>query len=62
MHLCLIATSKDAVAAAYAAALSHGGQDNGKPGCRDQYAPGYYAALVYDPDGHRLEFLFREPQ
>ncbi|MDP4027287.1 VOC family protein [Methylobacterium sp. NEAU 140] len=62
MHLCLIARSKDAVAAAYAAALSQGGRDNGAPGYRDHYAPGYYAAFVYDPDGHNLEFLYREPQ
>jgi catechol 2,3-dioxygenase-like lactoylglutathione lyase family enzyme len=62
MHLCLTATSKEEVVAAYAAALTHGGQDNGAPGYRDQYAPGYYAAFVYDPDGYRLEFLFREPQ
>lgn len=62
MHLCLAAKSKDAVAAAYAAALSQGGRDNGAPGYRDHYGPGYYAAFVYDPDGHNLEFLYREPQ
>lgn len=62
MHLCLIANGKDAVAAAYAAALSQGGRDNGAPGYRDHYGPGYYAAFVYDPDGHNLEFLYREPQ
>lgn len=62
MHLCLRANGKAAVAAAYDAALSHGGRDNGAPGCRDHYAPGYYAAFVFDPDGHNLEFLYREPQ
>lgn len=62
MHLCLIAGSKAAVAAAHAAALMHGGHDNGAPGYRDDFGTGYYAAFVYDPDGHNLEFLYRESQ
>ena len=39
----------------YAAALATGGQDNGAPGVRFEYAPDYYAAYVFDPDGYRLE-------
>lgn len=62
MHLCLRAPSKEAVAAAHAAGLLHGGRDNGAPGYRDAYMPGYYAAFMYDPDGHNLEFLYREPR
>lgn len=58
MHLCLTACSKDAVAAAYSAALAHGGLDNGPPGYRDDFGVGYYAAFVHDPDGHNLEFLY----
>ena len=29
--------------------------DNGGPGKREHYGPGYYAAFVVDPDGYRLE-------
>ena len=34
--------------------LGAGGKDNGAPGER-KYHPGYYAAFVIDPDGHKLE-------
>ena len=37
-----------------------GGKDNGKPGLR-RYAPGYYAAFIYDPDGHNIEALCFSP-
>jgi predicted lactoylglutathione lyase len=49
------APSKESIHAFHAAALAHGGQDNGAPGPRPQYGPAYYAAFVIDPDGHRLE-------
>lgn len=39
----------------HAAALKAGGKDNGPPGVREDYAPDYYAAFVYDPDGHNIE-------
>jgi catechol 2,3-dioxygenase-like lactoylglutathione lyase family enzyme len=55
LHLCLTAPSRVAVDAFHAAALGHGGQDNGKPGLRSDYGPHYYAAFVVDPDGYRLE-------
>lgn len=45
----------------YAAGLKAGGRDNGEPGYRRHYAPGYYAAFVLDPDGNNIEFLFRDP-
>ncbi len=32
-----------------------GGKDNGAPGLRADYGPGYYAAFVVDPDGYRIE-------
>ncbi|MEL6426164.1 MAG: VOC family protein, partial [Pseudomonadota bacterium] len=35
-------------------------KDNGAPGYRPDYSPGYYAAFVLDPDGHNIEILFRE--
>ena len=37
------------------AALAAGGTDNGAPGERPHYHPGYYGAFVLDPDGHNIE-------
>lgn len=54
-HLAFAAPDREAVDAFYAAALAHGGSDEGPPGLRVQYSPTYYAAFVRDPDGHELE-------
>ncbi|MCB9549765.1 MAG: VOC family protein [Myxococcales bacterium] len=54
-HFAFQAPSRMAVAGFHAAALAHGGTDDGPPGVRAHYNPGYYAAFVIDPDGHRLE-------
>lgn len=54
-HLAFAAPSREAVDQFHAAALAHGGQDNGAPGPRPDYGPYYYAAFVIDPDGHRIE-------
>lgn len=55
LHLCLEADGRAAVDAFHSAALKAGGKDNGKPGLRADYGPGYYAAFVIDPDGYRIE-------
>ena len=55
LHFCFTAPDRRSVDAFHAAALKTGGHDNGKPGLRDDYGPGYYAAFVVDPDGYRLE-------
>ena len=57
MHLAFAAKSRDEVEAFHVAALAAGGKDNGAPGYRD-YWPGYYAAFVYDPDGHNIEAVW----
>jgi len=49
--------SKAAVDAAHAAALAHGGRDEGVPGPRPQYGPGFYGAYVRDPDGNKMSFV-----
>jgi catechol 2,3-dioxygenase-like lactoylglutathione lyase family enzyme len=54
-HLAFAAGSSAAVDGFHAAALRHGGTDNGAPGPRPRYGPHYYAAFVIDPDGHRIE-------
>ena len=42
----------------YKAALASGGKDNGAPGERAHYHPGYYAAFVLDPDGNNIEAVY----
>jgi catechol 2,3-dioxygenase-like lactoylglutathione lyase family enzyme len=54
-HLAFAAPSREAVDAFHRAALASGGRDNGPPGLRPQYAPDYYAAFVFDPDGYWIE-------
>jgi catechol 2,3-dioxygenase-like lactoylglutathione lyase family enzyme len=55
LHFCFTAPTPHSVDAFHAAAVQSGGRDNGKPGQRADYGPGYYAAFVIDPDGYRLE-------
>lgn len=55
VHLALAADSRAEVDAFHAAALAAGGTDNGAPGLRPEYHPGYYGAFVLDPDGHNIE-------
>jgi len=54
-HVAFSAPSRDAVARFHAAALRHGGRDNGAPGLRPDYGRNYFAAFVIDPDGHPIE-------
>lgn len=60
LHICFSASSTAQVTAAYEAGLKAGGRDNGGPGYREHYSPGYYAAFVFDPDGNNIEFLYRD--
>jgi catechol 2,3-dioxygenase-like lactoylglutathione lyase family enzyme len=43
------------VDAFHEAAIAAGGSDNGSPGPRPIYHPGYYGAFVLDPDGNNVE-------
>ena len=54
-HVAFAAADKGEVEAFYRAALAAGGTDNGAPGPRPEYHPGYYAAFVLDPDGYNIE-------
>jgi predicted lactoylglutathione lyase len=56
-HIAFQASSSAQVEGFYKAALAAGGKDNGGPGYRN-YSPGYYAAFVYDPDGHNIEAVW----
>jgi catechol 2,3-dioxygenase-like lactoylglutathione lyase family enzyme len=53
-HVAFTASSPAQVDAFHAAALAAGGRDNGAPGKRP-YGGYYYAAFVFDPDGHNIE-------
>lgn len=55
LHFCFAAPSRDSVRAFHAAALAHGGNDNGKAGLRADYGDSYFAAFAIDPDGYRIE-------
>ncbi len=57
-HICFRAGSKAAVDAFHKAGLENGGACAGKPGMRPQYHPNYYAAFLFDPDGHKVEALY----
>jgi catechol 2,3-dioxygenase-like lactoylglutathione lyase family enzyme len=45
------------VDAAFAAAISQGGRDEGPPGPRPMYGPNFYGAYVRDPDGNKMSFI-----
>ncbi|KAL8665073.1 MAG: hypothetical protein Q9168_007775 [Polycauliona sp. 1 TL-2023] len=48
-HFAFGAENEEQVRQFHAEALKAGGIDNGKPGPRPQYGPGYYGAFVLDP-------------
>ena|SRR5258707_1129427 len=54
-HVAFGARTPEQVDAFHAAALVAGGTDNGAPGPRPIYHPGYYGAFVLDPDGNNVE-------
>jgi catechol 2,3-dioxygenase-like lactoylglutathione lyase family enzyme len=61
-HVAFAADSREQVDAFHEAAAAAGGTDNGGPGIRPDYSPGYYGAFVLDPDGYNVEAVYHEPQ
>jgi catechol 2,3-dioxygenase-like lactoylglutathione lyase family enzyme len=59
-HIAFAAKDKAMVDAFYQAALAAGAKDNGQPGTRKEYHPGYYGAFVLDPDGHNIEAVIHD--
>lgn len=55
VHICFAGKTRNEVDAFHAAALAHGGSDDGPPGVRPDYGPAYYGAFVRDPDGNKIE-------
>ena len=54
-HAAFLASNRAKVDAFHAAALAHGGSDEGAPGLRAHYHLNYYGAYVRDPDGNKLQ-------
>ncbi|GAA0636397.1 VOC family protein [Brevundimonas lenta] len=61
IHLAFQAPDEETVQQFHAAALRNGGRDNGAPGERRKYHPGYYAAFAFDPDGNNIEAVYHGP-
>ena len=60
LHIAFAAASREVVDEFHRAALAAGYRDNGGPGERPQYHPGYYGAFVLDPDGNNVEAVFHD--
>jgi predicted lactoylglutathione lyase len=60
VHLAFAASGPDAVDAFHRAGVEAGYRDNGSPGERPEYHPGYYGAFLLDPDGHNVEAVFHD--
>jgi len=54
-HVAFVAPDRAAVDRFHAEGLKAGAKDNGAPGLRADYAPGYYAAFLVDFDGNNVE-------
>ncbi|MDB5237920.1 MAG: putative lactoylglutathione lyase [Candidatus Kaiserbacteria bacterium] len=61
IHVAFRAESKEAVDTFYSVAISAGGTDNGAPGYRTDYSPGYYAAFILDADKNNIEAVWFDP-
>jgi catechol 2,3-dioxygenase-like lactoylglutathione lyase family enzyme len=61
VHLAFQAQDEATVQRFHVAGLAAGGTDNGAPGLRPQYHPGYYGAFVIDPDGNNVEAVYHGP-
>jgi catechol 2,3-dioxygenase-like lactoylglutathione lyase family enzyme len=57
-HVAFAASDSAMVEAFHTAGVEAGGEDNGPPGERPHYHPGYYAAYIRDPDGTNIEAVF----
>ena len=62
LHIAFYAPSHELVDAFHRAAIDAGYRDNGAPGERAAYHPGYYGAFVLDPDGHNIEAVHRSAE
>lgn len=54
-HIAFKANDKTSIEAFHKAGIEAGFTCHGEPGLREKYAPNYYAAFFYDPDGNNIE-------
>ena len=57
LHMAFPVRSNSAVEGFHLAATEHGYRNNGLPGERAVYHPGYYGAYVLDPSGNNIELV-----
>ncbi len=57
VHIAFTATDNETVDRFHRDAIAAGYRDNGAPGERTIYHPGYYGAFVLDPDGNNIEVV-----
>jgi glyoxylase I family protein len=57
-HLALEASSRDVVDRSWMFVVAEGVETESAPKEFPHYAPGYYAAFFYDPDGIKLEVVY----
>jgi hypothetical protein len=61
IHLAFAVTDFAQVEGFHREGLAAGGRDNGAPGPRLQYSPGYHGAFRLNPDGHNVEAVWHAP-
>ncbi len=62
VHFAFLAPSVVAIKKWHKKCLELGGTDNGAPGPRPIYHPGYYGAFIIDPSGWRIEACLHDYQ
>lgn len=62
IHIAFRARSREAVEAFHRQGMGAGGEDDGAPAIREDYAEDYFAAFLKDPDGQRIEAVCRLKQ
>ena len=60
VHVAFPAPDRATVDVFHSAAVEAGFRDNGAPGERPHYHPGYCGAFVLDPDGNNIEAVFHD--
>ena len=62
IHVAFRAATRAEVQAFHREALAAGGRDNGAPELSLEHHADYFAAYVFDPDGHNIEAVCHEPE
>jgi catechol 2,3-dioxygenase-like lactoylglutathione lyase family enzyme len=60
LHLAFVAPAREHVDEFWRVGTEAGYRDDGAPGPRPQYSPGYYGSFLLDPDGNSAEAVHHE--